>query len=395
MPEKSQKDSRPAILHLVHRLDGSGAHRLALHLASRVVAEGGRAFLAYDEPSPTSYEVTRSRVIAISEKIGRRHFFASRGAVRRMSAMAAKEGIDIVHAHGASLSPVGRKIATAIGGKLVTTFHNGPGSWENLRRKTRHAIAASDHIFCQSSITAKRLATILPGMQDKISLTPYGVDLNIFDPYRNTAERVIALSRTWRIPEDKPVILMPARYARQKGHVLLLRALRHLRDHMRDRDFRCIILGASDDEGAYRHRLEKMTEKMRLADRVLLAEECRDMPAAYMLADVVVAPYLTPSIDNRVILEAQAMGRPVIATDFPMAREALEGNKMSWIVPPQDVTALAQAIDEALAIPLAERQNLMPATIDSIRQWSNLEIMSNIALDLYWALLHPAPITPA
>ena len=47
---------------------------------------------------------------------------------------------------------------------------------------------------------------------------------------------------------------------------------------------------------------------------MLIAEEVKDMAAALMLADLVVAPYLEPAVYNRVIIEAQALGRPVVAS---------------------------------------------------------------------------------
>jgi glycosyltransferase involved in cell wall biosynthesis len=197
------------------------------------------------------------------------------------------------------------------------------------------------------TLVQRPAAQALPDLASRISVVPYGVDLVKFDPQRVAAERVIALSQLWRLPDDKPVIMLPGRYAPQKGHALLLEAL-HL---MRGIDFRCVILGPSADGGAYRDQLERLAENLGLSDRVLLADECRDMPAALMLADLVVAPYLTPSVYNRVALEAQALGRPVATTDFPTAREVVEGSSMAWLFPPNDAGGLANAIAEAIALP--------------------------------------------
>ena len=54
-----------------------------------------------------------------------------------------------------------------------------------------------------------------------------------------------------------------------------------------------------------------------------IVEDCRDMPAAYMLSDVVVSASTDPEGFGRVIVEAQAMGRPVVATDHGGARETI------------------------------------------------------------------------
>ena len=74
------------------------------------------------------------------------------------------------------------------------------------------------------------------------------------------------------------------------------------------------------------------------------------MPAAYMLADVVVSASRDPEGFGRVIVEAQAMGRPVVATDHGGARETIVPGVTGWLVPPRDPAALAAAIGEALSI---------------------------------------------
>jgi len=79
------------------------------------------------------------------------------------------------------------------------------------------------------------------------------------------------------------------------------------------------------------------------------------MPAAYMLADVVVSASSDPEGFGRVIIEAQAMGRPVVATDHGGARETIEPGISGWLVPPRNSARLAAAIGEALSLGESER----------------------------------------
>jgi glycosyltransferase involved in cell wall biosynthesis len=193
---------------------------------------------------------------------------------------------------------------------------------------------------------------------------------------------MVQLAANWRLPDDKPIVMLPARYAPQKGHALLLEALTEVKDI----DLRCIMVGPSPDGGAYREELEKLISSMKLDDRVLLADECRDMAAALMLADLVVAPYLTPSTYNRVVIEAQALGRPLVVSDFPNARELVEGSSMAWLVPPNDAAALAWAIRDALSLPLEERQARTPQVIENLQRRSDRDWMRQRMLGMYWDL---------
>ena len=72
-----------------------------------------------------------------------------------------------------------------------------------------------------------------------------------------------------------------------------------------------------------------------------IVDHCSDMPAAYMLSDVVVSASNEPEGFGRVIIEAQAMGRPVVATDHGGARETILPGVTGWLAAPGDPAALA------------------------------------------------------
>jgi glycosyltransferase involved in cell wall biosynthesis len=99
-----------------------------------------------------------------------------------------------------------------------------------------------------------------------------------------------------------------------------------------------------------------------------------------------VAPYLTPSTYNRVVIEAQALGRPLVASDFPCARELVEGSSMAWLVPPNDAQALAWAIRDALALPSEERQARTTQVVENLQRRSDRDWMRRRVLGMYWDL---------
>ena len=82
-----------------------------------------------------------------------------------------------------------------------------------------------------------------------------------------------------------------------------------------------------------------------------------------------------------------AMGRPVVATDHGGAREQLSGGRMAWLTPPSDPVALAQAIDEALDLPVAERELLAPSAIANVRARFSKDTMCAHTLLVYRELV--------
>jgi len=171
-----------------------------------------------------------------------------------------------------------------------------------------------------------------------------------------------------------------------KGHLALLDALAEVGEGVC-----CLLVGAADPAHAgYRARIEQRIAALGSKHMIRLTGLCRDMPAAYMRADVVVSPSLRPEAFGRVPAEAQAMGRRVIASAHGGARETVIHGETGWLVPPGDAAALADAIRQALRASAAERERMAAAGQAHVRANFTLEGMCRATLDVYRELL-PGP----
>ena len=113
------------------------------------------------------------------------------------------------------------------------------------------------------------------------------------------------------------------------------------------------------------------------------------MPAAYKLADVVVSASSDPEGFGRVIIEAQAMGRLVVATDHGGARETIEPGISGWLVPPRNPARLAAAIGEALSLGESERSHFAQRTIAHVASRYSRQAMCARTIEVYEELLFP------
>jgi glycosyltransferase involved in cell wall biosynthesis len=263
--------------------------------------------------------------------------------------------------------------------KLVIGFYEDVARVAKLNKRQRAALESADEVTVLSDLAARELLGAIPNLRDRIAVIPFGIDFSRFDPAQVSAHRVIQQAQLWRVPDDRPVVMLPGRFEKSRGHSVLVEALSLIRDV----DLRCIMVGPDADGPAFRHQLGKEVAAQGLSDRVLLAEESRDMPAALMLADVVVAPYLEPGAHNRAVIEALALGRPVVASDFPVMHDLLAGNEMAWLAPAGDAMALSWAIREALSLPRERREELSRRIIDSLRDHRSRDLMCGAALDIY------------
>jgi glycosyltransferase involved in cell wall biosynthesis len=109
-----------------------------------------------------------------------------------------------------------------------------------------------------------------------------------------------------------------------------------------------------------------------------------------MLADVVVSASTSPEGFGRIAAEAQAMGRPVVATDHGGSRETVVPGVTGWLTPPGDPAALAAAIGAGLALGLEERTQWARRAIAHIAANFTREAMCSRTIDVYEELLFPA-----
>ena len=124
---------------------------------------------------------------------------------------------------------------------------------------------------------------------------------------------------------------------------------------LRHRDAVAVLLGADQGRSDYVRELVALAGKLGVADRLRLPGATEDMPAAYMQADVVVNATTDPEAFGRTIVEAQAMGRFVIAAGHGGACETIINGETGFLTPPGDAETLAARIDLVLGLPAASR----------------------------------------
>jgi glycosyltransferase involved in cell wall biosynthesis len=179
----------------------------------------------------------------------------------------------------------------------------------------------------------------------KARLTGSGIDLTHFDPARLPADTRAATRRELGLPADAPVVLTVGRFVADKGYFELADAVATVRREHPDVRFLWVAPVLPGEEGALP---EDFLESRGLADAVLRLPMQRDIRRLYLAADVLVHPSHREGVP-RVLMEAAAMGLPIVASDIPGCREVVTNSRTARLVPPRDSGVLARAIGTALA----------------------------------------------
>src|SRR5690606_32152822 len=132
--------------------------------------------------------------------------------------------------------------------------------------------------------------------------------------------------------------------------------------------FHCLMVGEDRGRRSVKAALEPQIARLGLTPHIHFVGRCDDMPAAYKMADVVVSASLDPEPFGRVMIEAQAMGRPIVATDHGGARETVLPGEPGWLVPPRAPAALVEAIRAALSLDGDARNRLAARAVAHVRE---------------------------
>ncbi|WP_123691265.1 glycosyltransferase family 4 protein [Allostella humosa] len=370
------------VLQLLPALHVGGVERGTVDVALALRAAGWRAVVA-SAGGPLVAELERAGAVHVTLPLDSKNPLTIRANSRRLVEVIDRYDIDIVHARSRAPAWAGWLAARAAGRHFVTTFHgtHSHGNW--AKRRYNAIMGRGERVIAISQFIAEHAYGVYGVPPERIRIIPRGIDFRRFDPHAVSGERVIQVASQWRLPDGVPVIMLPARFSRWKGHEVLIDAIARLGD----RELMCVLVGATQGRDAYRTELEALIVAKGLGGRIQMVPDCRDMPAAYMLADVVVAPSTEPEAFGRVPVEAQAMGRPVIATDHGGARETVISGETGLLVPPGDAAALASAIADALDLRMEERRLLGEHAIAHVRANFDLGRMCAETLAVYAEIL--------
>jgi glycosyltransferase involved in cell wall biosynthesis len=382
MPDAPTPSPYPIVLQVLPALGGGGVERGTVEITAAIARAGGGALVVS----------AGGRMAPLVERAGGRNLFlplASRSPFRvwrnaaALATLIRNERVDIVHARSRAPAWSAWLATRRTGTPFMTTYH---GTYnENLPGKRRYnaVMAAGARVITASRFIAALIQARHGTDPARIRVIPRGVDPAIFDPEAVTAPRIARLAAAWRVPDGQPTIMLPGRLTRWKGQAVAIQALAR----MRDRDAVLVLVGAHQGRAAYLRELLALAESLGVGPRLHVAGDCDDMPAALMLSDVVVNASTDPEAFGRVVIEAQAMARPVIATDHGGAVETIDHGATGWRVPPSDPDALAAMLDHALSMSPDDRAALGARARAAVQQSYTVQAMQAATLDVYRELL--------
>tara|TARA_B110001450_G_scaffold224846_1_gene222707 strand:- start:229 stop:1383 length:1155 start_codon:yes stop_codon:yes gene_type:complete len=235
--------------------------------------------------------------------------------------------------------------------KFVTTFH-GTYNFKNPVKKFYNSvmlksdliIAGSNFIF--SHINSNYYKYL--NLKKRFLVIFRGINIDYFDPTTTLESEENNLMSQWELKKDKKIILLPGRLTTWKGQEMFIEALSLVNQELGYEAFYGIILGDHQGRDIYSKKLKRLVEQHRLNNQIRFIKHCKDMPLAYKISDIVVSASIEPEAFGRVVVEAQSMEKPVIASNIGGTTETLVNNKTGFLFESGNPKSLCKKIIDVL-----------------------------------------------
>lgn len=377
--------SRTAVLHLSPDIESSDPGRETVDLAILTQRSGWRAVIASSGGRLVN-EAERAAVLHKRLPLNRSGPFHGWRCRMQLEALVQKEHPALLHAHGIETIPFALSLSRTHGIPLVADLTQPLANLPRTNRLLKMMKSTRAMLRVPSEFMGRHLHETFGVEQDRLCLVPPGVDLQCYSVGFISPERLQKISHLWRLPEQASIILAPMPLVQEMGHRLFLDVLRM----MREENIYAVLVGSNRVDTELRAEIEGLIGAFGLSGKVIMPDDCPDLPAACWLSSVVVAPNLLPRGQNLELLAAQAIGRPVIVTDLGANREMVRSGETAWVVKTGDVRAMTQALHDAISLSTEQRLGLAAATHDFVAERFPQKAWFEGMMELYSTLLYPS-----
>jgi glycosyltransferase involved in cell wall biosynthesis len=340
---------RLTVVQLLPALDSGGVERSTLEIADALVQAGHRAIVVS----------AGGRLLPVLQSGGAEHLTLAIGRksllslrhVPKLQRLFADERVDIVHARSrlpAWLAVLAlRRMSASTRPHFVTTVHglNSPSRYSRV-------MATGERVICVSGTVREYVRRHYPDIDPAaLQVIPRGIDPAEF-PSASITEGLTEraqISAQWpALSGNGPLLLMPGRGTRLKGHADALQLLHGL--HQAGIDARLWLAGARQSgRSAYVTEIERQARALGVEAALALTPPTAAIARAYAASDLVLQLSRKPEAFGRTVLEALSVGRPVVGWAHGGVGELLQQWQPQGRVEPFDAQALLQRTRALLA----------------------------------------------
>ena len=258
-----------------------------------------------------------------------------------------KNNINIIHARSRAPAWSCYFVAKIARIKFITTFH-GTYNFNNKIKKFYNSIMLrSDYVIAISEFIYNEIKTKYAYSKKNISVISRGIDIKYLDPSKIDYKKVNNFLKDLNLENNPIKLVLPGRVSGWKGHKIAIEAMTYLRDKS-NKDFVLLLVGPTDNLKLKNNLLQKINE-LKLENIVKFTGPSKEMDLVYSTADIVLSCSTDPEAFGRIPVEAQAMGKVIIASNHGGHRETIINGLSGFLYHPLNPIELANSIIKTIS----------------------------------------------
>ena len=298
--------------------------------------------------------------------------------------------INIVHAR--SRAPAWSCYLACIitGRNFITTFHGTYNFKNNIKKfynsvmlRSKLTIAGSNFIFNHINENYSQYLN----RKKKLRVIFRGINIDYYNNKNISILKQERLKKDWELFPNGFTILLPGRLTNWKGQENFIEALNILVEDYNKSKFQAIILGSDQGRTVYKKKLINLVQRYRLNKRIRFINHCNEMPVAYSIADVIISSSIEPESFGRVSVEAQAMEKPIIASNLGGSKETILNKKSGFLYNYDDPRELAKTLNTVIELDQDALNSIGNEGRKNVAKKFDVELMCNSTLREYKKLL--------
>jgi glycosyltransferase involved in cell wall biosynthesis len=255
--------------------------------------------------------------------------------------------ISIVHARSRAPAWSCLFASKLTGRKFVTTFHGTYNFKSNLKKFYNSVMVRSDLIIAGSNFIFSHIKENYSrylNNKKKFLVIFRGINVDYFDSSTTLESDEKKLLKKWDIEKDKKIILLPGRLSSWKGQEVFIEAINLINTEIGYEAFYAVILGSDQGRELYKKKLIRLSEQYRMSKQIRFIDNCKNMALAYKVSDIIVSASNEPEAFGRVSVEAQSMGKPIIASNIGGSNETIINEKTGFLFESNNAKSLSKQI---------------------------------------------------
>ena len=345
------------ILQIIPEIATGGAERIVLETAKAITQSGDECFVFTNGGRMEAAFKEIGAKLIIGDAKSKNPFKILKTNVDFLIKFIKEQKIDLIHVHSRAPAISAYIAARKTKTPLVSTYHGIYPAKNAIKRYYNSFMAKADLVIANSNFTKEHLIAQHKTKRDKVRLIYCGIDTDIFNPKNVKIEDIENLLNSWGI-KDKNVkrILLPARLTSWKGQKILIEAAKILAAKNIKPQY--ILAGDSQGRIEYENELKQLISEAKLDENIHLVGHCSNIPLAMATCDIIITPSTKEEAFGLTAVEAQAMGKVIIASRLGASVETVDDKKSGFLFTPRNAENLASKIENTLKLDEAAQKEM-------------------------------------